>query len=60
MMFCIRKEATVDSVVTFGRWWYNSTYHEATKMEPYDVVYDQQPPVISQDLKELVAIKTPR
>lgn len=26
-----------------AEWWYNSNYHEATKMTPYEVVYGQLP-----------------
>ena len=45
-MFCTQKEAPMGTTVTFGEWWYNTTYHESTKMTPYEEVYGQQPPSI--------------
>lgn len=27
-------------------WWYNTTYHEATKVTAYETVYDQLPPFL--------------
>ena len=44
VMYCIQKETPVDTMVTYGKLWYNMTYHEATKMTPYEVTYVQQPP----------------
>ena len=31
-------------------WWYNTTYHEATKMTPYEVVYGKKIPSITSYL----------
>lgn len=28
-------------------WWYNTTYHDATKMTPYEAVYGKPPPYIT-------------
>jgi hypothetical protein len=30
-----------------AKWWYNTSYHTATKMTPYEAVYGQQPPTIT-------------
>ena len=27
-------------------WWYNTIYHEDTKMTPYEAVYGQQPSLV--------------
>ena len=27
----------------FAKWWYNTTYHAATKMNPYEAFYGKQP-----------------
>jgi hypothetical protein len=29
--------------IPISKWWYNTTYHGATKMEPYEVFYGQKP-----------------
>jgi hypothetical protein len=28
-------------------WWYNTFYHIAPKMTPYEIVYGQQPPTVT-------------
>ena len=29
-----------------AKWWYNTSYHTASKMTPYEAVYGQAPPVL--------------
>lgn len=31
--------------LSLAQWWYNTTYHTATHMTPYEVVYNQPAPV---------------
>ena len=31
-------------------WWYNTTYHETTKMTPYETIYGKNPPSITSYL----------
>lgn len=31
-------------------WWYNTTYHKATKMSSYEVVYGKHPPLVTSYL----------
>jgi len=28
-----------------AQWWYNTTYHSATQLTPYEVLYNQAPPI---------------
>ena len=30
----------------FAEWWYNTSYHIASQMTPYEVVYGHTPPVL--------------
>jgi hypothetical protein len=31
----------------WAEWWYNTTYHSATKMIPFEAVYGRPPPILS-------------
>jgi hypothetical protein len=33
-----------------AEWWYNTSYHMATKMTPYEAVYGQRPPTVTTSL----------
>jgi hypothetical protein len=50
VMFCIRSTTPMGSMATLAKWWYNTTYHGATKMSPYEVVYGQKPPLVASYL----------
>ena len=30
-----------------AEWWYNTSYHSASKMTPYEVVYGQATPIVT-------------
>jgi len=30
----------------WAEWWYNTTYHSATKMNPFEAVYGRPPPIL--------------
>ena len=30
-----------------AEWWYTTSYHTTTKMTPYEMVYGQQPPIVT-------------
>jgi hypothetical protein len=34
---------SVDLVVTLIEWWYNTSYHTATRMTPFEAVYGENP-----------------
>lgn len=38
-------------------WWYNTTYHATTKMTPYEVVYEKQPPSLTSYLLGISKVK---
>lgn len=42
--FCSAKPKEWSSWLSIAEWWYNTTYHSATKMTPYEAVYGQPPP----------------
>ena len=27
-----------------AKWWYNTSYHTATRMNPFEAIYEQKPP----------------
>jgi hypothetical protein len=33
-------------MVTLAEWWYNTSYHTATRMTPFEAVYGQNPPSV--------------
>jgi len=28
-----------------AKWWYNTTYHSATQKTPFEILYNQDPPI---------------
>ena len=42
--FALEKKHQWTQLLPLEEWWYNTTYHEATKMTPCEEVYGQHPP----------------
>lgn len=40
-----RKAQRVGAMVPLAEWWYNTTYHPALQLTPYEVIYGQPPPL---------------
>ena len=43
--FSFEKQQQWTQWLPLEEWWYNTTYHEATKMTPYEVVYGNNLPL---------------
>jgi len=44
MCFTSKNQHQLLHWIPLAKWWYNTTYHEATKMTPYEAVSEQLPP----------------
>jgi len=42
---CIQNTKEWAKWLALAEWWYNTTYHSASQMTPYEVVYNQPPPL---------------
>jgi len=42
---CSEKTNEWSKWLPLAEWWYNTTFHSATELTPYEVVYNQPPPV---------------
>ncbi|KAK8918293.1 hypothetical protein KSP39_PZI021908 [Platanthera zijinensis] len=42
---CFERPRTWATWLPLAEWWYNTTYHTAIKMTPYEVVYGQEPAI---------------
>lgn len=45
--FAGERPSTWVSCLPWAEWWYNTTYHSAIKMTPFEAVYSRPPPSIS-------------
>lgn len=43
--FCSDNPQECASYLPLAEWWYNTTYHSASKCSPYEVLYGQKPPI---------------
>ena len=48
--FALEKQHQWVQWFPLAEWWYNTTYHKATKMTPYEAVYGKQPPSLTSYL----------
>ena len=45
--FALQKQHEWFQCFPLAEWWYNTTYHDTTKMTPYDSFYGKQPPSLT-------------
>jgi hypothetical protein len=44
--FASEKKNQLSQWLPLAEWWYNTSYHTATQMTPFEVVYGQKPPSV--------------
>lgn len=42
---CFRKPTRWSKWLSLAKWWYNTNFHSSIQTTPYEVVYDQAPPI---------------
>lgn len=50
------KQGNWAKLLTWAEWWYNTTYHSAIKMSPFQALYGYQPLSVSQYIPGTTAV----